>query len=251
MTPELEALPAGIYLVATPIGNLGDLSDRQRRVLEECDLVACEDTRRTGLLLSRLSIKKPLTSYHEHNERERALRLAERASAGERIAVVSDAGTPGVSDPAYRVVRAAVELGVPVVPVPGPSAVMAALVASGLPTDRFVFEGYLPSKGERRLRRLGELLEEERTVVLFESPHRLKRLVEEVASRAPGRAVVLARELTKIHEEFVRGSAAELAESLRSRTIKGECVLLIGPRRMEGPSKGGGLRGAGTEATSK
>jgi 16S rRNA (cytidine1402-2'-O)-methyltransferase len=233
MPQEPESLPPGIYLVTTPIGNLEDISDRQRRILESCDLVACEDTRRTGLLLSRLSIKKPLLSYHDHNEAARAEQLAEKAAAGECVAVVSDAGTPGISDPAYRVVRAAVERGVPVVPVPGPSAVMAALVASGLPTDRFVFEGFLPQKGERRWRRVEELLEEERTVILFESPHRIVRLIEEISIRAPSRPLVLAREITKLHEEFLRGTAAELAERVKGRSVKGECVLLFGPRRME------------------
>jgi 16S rRNA (cytidine1402-2'-O)-methyltransferase len=233
MPQEPESLPPGIYLVTTPIGNLEDISDRQRRILESCDLVACEDTRRTGLLLSRLSIKKPLLSYHDHNEAARAEQLAEKAAAGECVAVVSDAGTPGISDPAYRVVRAAVERGVPVVPVPGPSAVMAALVASGLPTDRFVFEGFLPQKGERRWRRVEELLEEERTVILFESPHRVVRLIEEISIRAPSRPLVLAREITKLHEEFLRGTAAELAERVKGRSVKGECVLLFGPRRME------------------
>ncbi|MAE07000.1 MAG: 16S rRNA (cytidine(1402)-2'-O)-methyltransferase [Nitrospinae bacterium] len=233
MPQEPESLPPGIYLVTTPIGNLEDISDRQRRIIESCDLVACEDTRRTGLLLSRLSIKKPLLSYHDHNEAARAEELAEKAAAGECVAVVSDAGTPGISDPAYRVVRAAVERGVPVVPVPGPSAVMAALVASGLPTDRFVFEGFLPQKGERRWRRVEELLEEERTVILFESPHRVVRLIEEISIRAPSRPLVLAREITKLHEEFLRGTAAELAERVKGRSVKGECVLLFGPRRME------------------
>jgi 16S rRNA (cytidine1402-2'-O)-methyltransferase len=233
MPQEPKSLPPGIYLVTTPIGNLEDISDRQRRILESCDLVACEDTRRTGLLLSRLSIKKPLLSYHDHNEAARAEELAEKAAAGECVAVVSDAGTPGISDPAYRVVRAAVERGVPVVPVPGPSAVMAALVASGLPTGRFVFEGFLPQKGERRWRRVEELLEEERTVILFESPHRVVRLIEEISIRAPSRPLVLAREITKLHEEFLRGTAAELAERVKGRSVKGECVLLFGPRRME------------------
>ncbi|MDA0999165.1 MAG: 16S rRNA (cytidine(1402)-2'-O)-methyltransferase [bacterium] len=233
MPNEPDALPAGIYLIATPIGNMEDISDRQRRILRECDIVACEDTRRTGLLLSRLGIKKPLLSYHEHNERERAEELAARAAGGERVAVVSDAGTPGISDPAYRVVRAAVEQKVPVVPVPGPSSVMAALVASGLPTDRFVYEGFLPPKGEKRLRRLEALLEEERTVLVFESPHRVPRLVKEIADRAPGRPVAIARELTKIHEEFIRGSAAELAALLEGRTLKGECVVMFGPKRSD------------------
>ena len=226
-------LPPGVYLVATPIGNLEDVSARQARVLRECDVVACEDTRHTGLLLSRLGIRRPLVSYHEHNEAARAEQLAARAAGGERVAVVTDAGTPGISDPAYRVVRAAVERGVAVVPVPGPSAVVAALSASGLPTDRFAFEGFLPQKGEKRRRRLEALLEEERTVVLYESPHRAARLAAEVAALAPGRPVALARELTKLHEEFVRGTAQEVAEELGKRTVRGECVFLIGPKRME------------------
>jgi len=233
MAREPNKFPPGIYLVATPIGNLEDISQRQRRVLEDCDLVACEDTRRTGQLLSRLSIKKTLLSYHEHNESARAEQLAEKAMAGKRIAVVSDAGTPGISDPAYRVVRAAVERGVTVFPVPGPSAVVAALVASGLPTDRFVYEGFLPQKGEKRWRRVDKLLEEERTVVLYESPHRVVRLIEEIANRAPSRPLVLAREITKLHEEFLRGTASELAEKTKGKSVKGECVLLVGPKRME------------------
>lgn len=233
MAREPEKFPPGIYLVATPIGNLEDISERQRRVLGDCDLVACEDTRRTGQLLSRLSIKKPLLSYHEHNESARAEQLAEKAGAGERIAVVSDAGTPGISDPAYRVVRAAVERGVSVFPVPGPSAVVAALVASGLPTDRFVYEGFLPQKGEKRWRRVDELLKEDRTVVLYESPHRVVRLIEEIANRTPSRPLVLAREITKLHEEFLRGTASELAEKIKGKSVKGECVLLLGPKRME------------------
>lgn len=227
-------LPPGVYLVATPIGNLEDLSSRQARVLRGCDVVACEDTRHTGLLLSRLGIKRPLVSYHEHNEAARAEELARRAAGGERVAVVTDAGTPGVSDPAYRVVRAAIGRGVAVVPVPGPSAAVAALSASGLPTDRFAFEGFLPPKGEKRRRRLEALLGEERTVVLYESPHRAARLAAEVAALAPGRPVVLARELTKLHEEFLRGTAAELAERLKGKAVRGECVFLIGPKRMEG-----------------
>lgn len=226
-------LSPGVYLVATPIGNLEDITQRARRVLEECDLIACEDTRHTGRLLSRLGIKKPLISYHEHNEARRAGELAGRALRGERIAVVSDAGTPGVSDPAYRVVRAAVEAGVQVVPVPGPSSVLAALTASGLPTDSFVFEGFLPPKGRRRLQKIEALLDEERTVVLFESPHRTPRLVSEIADLAPERPLALAREITKLHEEILRGTARELGEKLRDKKIKGECVLLIGPKRME------------------
>lgn len=233
MPQDSDSLPAGVYLVATPIGNLEDISFRQKRILENCDLIACEDTRRTGLLLSRLSIKKPLLSYHEHNEPSRAEHIAEIAKEGGRVAIVSDAGTPGISDPAYRVVRAAVDKGIPVVPIPGPSAVIAALVASGLPTDRFVYEGFLPQKGERRLRRLEFLLEDERTVVLYESPHRIGRLVEEISKRSPGRPIAVARELTKIHEEIMRGTASELSAQLRGKKVKGECVLLIGPKRME------------------
>ena len=226
-------LSPGVYLVATPIGNLEDITERALRVLRECDLIACEDTRHTGRLLSRLGIKKPLLSYHEHNEARRAGELAGRALEGERVAVVSDAGTPGVSDPAYRVVRAAIEADVAVIPVPGPSSVLAALIASGLPTDSFIFEGFLPSKGQKRLRKIEELLSEERTVVLFESPHRIARLIGEIADLAPARPLALAREITKLHEEILRDKARELAEKIKDRKIKGECVLLIGPKRME------------------
>ena len=226
-------LSPGVYLVATPIGNLEDITERALRVLRECDLIACEDTRHTGRLLSRLGIKKPLLSYHEHNEARRAGELAGRALEGERVAVVSDAGTPGVSDPAYRVVRAAIEAGVAVVPVPGPSSVLAALTASGLPTDSFVFEGFLPPKGQKRLRKIEALLDEERTLILFESPHRIARLIREIADLAPARPLALAREITKLHEEILRDKARELAEKIKDRKIKGECVLLIGPKRME------------------
>ena len=172
-------------------------------------------------------------SYHEHNEARRAGELAGRALGGERVAVVSDAGTPGVSDPAYRVVRAAIEADVQVVPVPGPSSVLAALTASGLPTDSFVFEGFLPPKGRRRLQKIEALLDEERTVVVFESPHRVTRLVSEIADLAPARPLALAREITKLHEEILRDEAQGLADALRDKRIKGECVLLIGPKRME------------------
>lgn len=226
-------LSPGVYLVATPIGNLEDITARALRVLRECDLIACEDTRHTGRLLSRLGIKKPLVSYHEHNEARRAGELAARALGGERVAVVSDAGTPGVSDPAYRVVRAAIEAGVAVVPVPGPSSVLAALTASGLPTDSFVFEGFLPPKGRKRLQKIEALLDEERTVVVFESPHRIARLVSEIAAIAPARPLALAREITKLHEEILRDTAQGLADAVKDKRIKGECVLLIGPKRME------------------
>ena len=226
-------LSPGVYLVATPIGNLEDITQRALRVLRECDLIACEDTRHTGRLLSRLGIKKPLVSYHEHNEARRAGELAGRALGGERVAVVSDAGTPGVSDPAYRVVRAAIEAGVAVVPVPGASSVLAALTASGIPTDSFVFEGFLPPKGRRRLQKIEALLDEERTVVVFESPHRVTRLVNEIADLAPARPLALAREITKLHEEILRDEAQGLADALKDKRIKGECVLLIGPKRME------------------
>ena len=147
--------------------------------------------------------------------------------------MVSDAGTPGVSDPAYRVVRAAIEAGIQVVPVPGPSSVLAALTASGLPTDSFVFEGFLPSKGRRRLQKIEALLDEERTVVVFESPHRIARLIAEIADLAPARPLAIAREITKLHEEILRDTARELAEKLKDKKIRGECVLLIGPKRME------------------
>ncbi|MED5579018.1 MAG: 16S rRNA (cytidine(1402)-2'-O)-methyltransferase [Nitrospinota bacterium] len=220
-------LNPGIYLVSTPIGNLADLSERQIEVLNDCDLIACEDTRRSKTLLFKLKIKKPLISYHEHNELNMSGILVEHVLNGKSIAVISDAGTPGISDPAYRVVVEGIRNEVPIIPIPGPSSIIAALVASGLPTDSFIFDGFLPQKGEKRKKKIHMLLNEKRTIVLFESPHRINRLVNEIVTEDPERLIVIARELTKVYEEFIRGTAFQVSQLLNKRKLKGECVVII------------------------
>lgn len=225
----MSGMSGTIYLVATPIGNLEDITLRALRVLKECDLIACEDTRHTRKLLSHFAIEQLLVSYHEHNEAERAAELVRRALAGESIAIVSDAGMPGISDPGYRVVREAIEAGVPVVPVPGAVAIEAALAASGLPTDAFRFGGFLPAKTVKRRKALEVLAAEETTLVFYEAPHRIPETLEDVLATLGDRPVVVARELTKIHEEFLRGRATEVLETLRARPrVQGEITLLIG-----------------------
>jgi 16S rRNA (cytidine1402-2'-O)-methyltransferase len=222
-------MPGRLYVVATPIGNLEDITYRAVRVLNEAGLIACEDTRQTRKLLDHYGIRKPTVSYHEHNEAERTAELAERLRAGEVVALVSDAGMPLISDPGYRLVRAAIEMGIPVEPVPGPSAVLAALSASGLPTDAFHFGGFLPSKPGQRLHALERLREEQATLIFFEAPHRIVEALEAVEQALGPRPVVVARELTKVHEEFLRGTPAEVRAQLDSRdAVKGEITLLIG-----------------------
>ena len=218
-----------LYLVATPIGNLEDITYRAVRVLRECDLIACEDTRQTRKLLDRYGIEKPTISYHEHNEVERSAELASRMAAGETIALVSDAGMPLVSDPGYRLVRAAIELGVPVQALPGPSAALTALAASGLPTDSFRFGGFLPSKQGQRAKLLEALANDQATLIFYEAPHRILEALEAIELAMGERPVVVARELTKIHEEYLRGTAAELRAQLAARdAVRGEITLLIG-----------------------
>jgi 16S rRNA (cytidine1402-2'-O)-methyltransferase len=226
-----------IYLVATPLGNLEDITLRALRVLREADLIACEDTRHSRRLLEHYGIDKPLLSCHEHNEAERARELVRRALGGARIAVISDAGLPGISDPGYRVVREAIEAGVPVTPVPGPVAVEAALAASGLPTDAFCFQGFLPARKGQRRKALEMLSAGTATLVFYEAPHRLIATLEDVLEVLGDRPAVVARELTKIHEEFLRGLVSEILEQLRSRpSVKGEITLLVGRGR---PRSGG------------
>jgi 16S rRNA (cytidine1402-2'-O)-methyltransferase len=218
-----------LRLVATPIGNLEDITYRAVRVLREADLIACEDTRQTRKLLDHYGIHTPTISYHEHNEAERAAELAARLAAGASIALVSDAGMPLVSDPGYRVVRAAIEAGIPVEPVPGASAALAALAASGLPTDAFRFGGFLPHKAGQRLKLLESLSGEQATLIFYEAPHRILESLEAIERALGPRPVVVARELTKIHEEFLRGTAAEVRAQLGARgAVKGEITLLIG-----------------------
>jgi len=230
-------LAATLYLIATPIGNLEDITLRALRILrEEAALIACEDTRQTRKLLDHFEIRKPLVSYHEHNEASRAQELIEALERGEPVALVSDAGTPLVSDPGYRVVHAAIERGLPVVPVPGPSAVLAALAASGLPTDQFRFLGFVPAKMAARRSMFQELALEQATVVCYESPHRILECLMDMAEILADRPVVLARELTKIHEEFLRGTAGAIRTQLEERgAVRGEITLVIG-RSTEKPA---------------
>jgi 16S rRNA (cytidine1402-2'-O)-methyltransferase len=218
-----------LYVVATPIGNLEDITYRAVRILGEADLIACEDTRHTRTLLERYGIHKPTVSYHEHNEAERTAELIERLRRGTVIALVSDAGTPLVSDPGYRLVRAAIAEGIPVQSIPGPSAILTALAASGLPTDAFYFGGFLPSKPGQRANALEALAEESATLIFYEAPHRILETLDAIEQILGPRPVVVARELTKIHEEFLRGAAAQIRDQLAARNaIKGEITVLIG-----------------------
>lgn len=227
--PASTSKPA-LYLVATPIGNLEDITLRALRILKEVDLIACEDTRQTQKLLSHYGIEQRTISYHEHNELTRAAELILQLEQGSCIALVSDAGMPGVSDPGYRLVSLAIRHRIPVVPIPGASAFLAALVASGLPTDSFRFSGFLPEKSGKRRKVLESIVTSTRTQIFYEAPHRLIESLEDiVATLGPGRHVVIAREITKLYEEFLRGSAAEVLENLKQRDdIRGEITLLIG-----------------------
>jgi 16S rRNA (cytidine1402-2'-O)-methyltransferase len=222
-----EATLMSLYLVATPIGNLEDITLRALRVLKEADLIACEDTRHTRRLLNHYGIDKPAISYHEHNERERAEELLKRLARGERIALVTDAGTPGISDPAYRVVTAAIEKGIEVIPIPGPTALIAALVASGLPTDAFLFIGFLPARRQARRKKLEELRAVRETLVIYEAPHRIRETLAVAREVLGERRAVLARELTKLHEQFIRGTLSEISSQLQAQEPRGEMVLVI------------------------
>lgn len=216
-----------LFLVGTPIGNLGDMSDRARETLKSVDLVAAEDTRRTGRLLLAFGIKAKTVSLFEGNERVRSEELLRALRAGKDVAVVSDAGMPIVSDPGFPLVRACVEEGIDVRVVPGPSSVIAALVVSGLPTDRFVFEGFLPRKAGERRARLAAMRNDPRTAVLFESPHRVATLLRDVLVELGDRRMALARELTKLHEEVVRGRTSEVLARLADANLKGEVVIVL------------------------
>jgi 16S rRNA (cytidine1402-2'-O)-methyltransferase len=218
-----------LYVVATPIGNLEDITYRAVRVLKEADLIACEDTRHTARLLNHYGIDKPMISYHEHNEAARAEELVGKLEAGMNVAQVSDAGMPGISDPGYRVIHVAIERGVQVVPIPGPSALVAALAASGLPTDSFQFLGFLPAKSGQRRTLLESLRSAAYTIVVYEAPHRIVETMEDIVELlGEARPVVLARELTKVHEEFIRGTASHVLARVQEHELKGEMTLLIG-----------------------
>jgi len=222
-----------LYIVATPIGNLEDITLRALRVLHEVEWIACEDTRQTRKLLEHFGITKPLVSYHEHNETGRAAELVEKLAGGGSGALVSDAGTPLVSDPGYRLVHGAIAAGIRVVPIPGPSAAVGALSAAGLPTNAFRFCGFLPPRSSQRRKMLEQLKAETGTLIFYETPHRILEALEDVAVVMGPRPVVMARELTKLHEEFLRGTAAEIREDLAARAaVKGEITLLIGKAGM-------------------
>ena len=232
-----QTLTPGLYIVATPVGNLGDMTLRAVEVLKSADLVACEDTRVTGKLLAHFGIKVRTTSYHDHNENEKSPQLLEALQAGKIVALVSDAGTPLISDPGYTLVRRAVELGIRVVPIPGASSVTAALSVCGLPTDRFFFAGFLPSKAGERGKAIEELRAIPATLVIFESVHRLPESLAALAEGLGAREAVVARELTKLHEEMRRGTLAELAAHYAEHgEPKGEAVVVIAPPGKEAPA---------------
>jgi len=222
--------PSTLYLVATPIGNLEDITLRALRVLRECDVVAAEDTRRTGQLLKHFGISKPLLSYFQFNEAKRSEEIIARLQRGEKIALVTDAGSPGISDPGERVVKAAIGAGFRVESIPGACALVAGLTASGLPTDEFHFVGFLPHKSGQRKNKLESLKGIEGTLVFYESPYRIEKLLGELNEIYPEREIVLARELTKKFEEYLRGTPATLLEIAKKRSLKGEFVVLVSPK---------------------
>jgi 16S rRNA (cytidine1402-2'-O)-methyltransferase len=228
-------MPGTLYIVATPIGNLEDITLRALRVLKEVAVVAAEDTRHTQVLLNHYGIQTPLTSYHEHNERTKAEGLVKRLLEGQDIALVSDAGTPAISDPGFRLVAQAVDAGIRIIPLPGASALTAVLSASGLPTNRIAFEGFLPAKKKQRRERLQALRDETRTLVFYEAPHRLVEALDDIHELLGDREAVLAREVSKVHEEFLRGRIRELIRVLRRREIRGESTLIISGSAGETP----------------
>jgi len=230
-------MPGTLYLVATPIGNLEDITLRALRVLGEVDIIACEDTRHTRKLLSHYKISKPLVSYHEHNERARSGELIEKLLAGLSVALVSDAGMPLISDPGYSIVSEAAKAGIPIVPIPGASAVITALAASGLPTSEFLFAGFLPPRSAQRKRRLHDFATSPSSLVLYEAPHRIKDCVDDAREILGDRQAALARELTKLHEEIIRGRLSEIAARISEREPKGEYVLIIGPKSPSEPTE--------------
>jgi 16S rRNA (cytidine1402-2'-O)-methyltransferase len=228
MEPQSNGRTGCLYLVATPIGNLEDITLRALRILKEVDQIACEDTRHTQKLLSHYNIQKPLVSYHEHNEMTRAPELVLAMEQGAQIALVSDAGMPLVSDPGYRLVTLSLRHHLPVVPIPGAAALLAALSASGLPNEEFLFAGFLPARTGERRRALERLRIEDRTIIFYEAPHRIEETLADAREILGDRPACLAREVTKLHEEFRRGTLSELAASLSDKPARGEITLLIG-----------------------
>jgi len=230
-SPSNGATPGGgcLYIVGTPIGNLEDITLRALRILKEVDLIACEDTRHTQKLLSHYNISKALVSYHEHNEMTRSPELLIQLEQGAKIALVSDAGMPLISDPGYRLVTLCVRHKIPVVPIPGPSAMLAALAAAGLPNEEFLFVGFLPQRSGERRRMLEHLRIEERTMIFYEAPHRVAESIADAQEILGDRPACIAREVTKLHEEFLRGKLSQLTESLAERPARGEITLIVGP----------------------
>ncbi len=232
----MEVQRKTLYIVGTPIGNLEDMTFRAIQVLQQVDGIAAEDTRHTGRLLQHFQIKTPQISYHDHNRHSRIPDLIDRLQQGQALALVSDAGMPGISDPGYELVVACAAAGIPVVPIPGPSAVVTALSASGLPSARFVFEGFLPTKGQERRQRLESLQRETRTLVLYEAPHRLRQTLEDLSqTMGSERSLTLARELTKLHEEFWRGTIATALAYYEQRQPQGEYTLVLAGASREPP----------------
>ena len=228
-SPTPDRAECGLYVVATPIGHLEDITLRAIRILQQVDLIAAEDTRHTRRLLAAHHIKNQLVSYHEHNEQQRTAELIDKLASGTAIALVSDAGTPTVSDPGYRLVEAAAARGIPIIPIPGVSAAITALSAAGLPTDSFTFVGFPQRKKAKRLQQLQQLAAVDQTLIFYQSPRRVLTFLAEVKEAFGDRPAVLARELTKLHEEFLRGSLTRIIEQLKQRPeIKGECTLLVG-----------------------
>jgi len=216
-----------LYIVSTPIGNLSDITLRAIETLKQVDLIAAEDTRHTGILLKNYGITTPLTSYHDFNKQKKGPELIQKLLSGNSIALVSDAGTPGISDPGYLLINLAIENQIQVVPIPGPAAFISALVVSGLPTDKFVFEGFLPNKSQKRRRRLEELAQEKRSLIFYESPYRLLKFLEEVRQILGDRRICVARELTKKFEEIKRGTVTEVQQYFQQGKIKGELVIVV------------------------
>ncbi len=228
-----------LAIVSTPIGNMEDITLRALRILKEADLIAAEDTRRTGLLLKHFGIEKPLTSYFEGNELKKKEVILSRLKQGDRVALVSDAGTPGISDPGFRLIRAAIEHEIPVIPIPGPSAVITALSVSGLPTDAFFFKGFLPHKSKKRRDLLKELEETRETLIFYESPHRISETLKDVYEVLGNREIVLSRELTKVYEEVLRGKVSEILNQIGGRTLKGEMTLVMSGKTRKKEGSGG------------
>jgi len=238
VSPAAEPAPGTLYLVGTPIGNVEDLTPRAQRLLGAVDVIAAEDTRHTKGLLDRFGIRRPMLSYHDHNKDARTPELIDRMREGASVAVVSDAGSPGISDPAFTLVRAAVEAGLAVIPVPGPSSAICALEVSGLPTDRFAFEGFLPRKAGKRRARIEQLREDPRTLIFFESPHRLKSALADLSAVLGNRPASLSRELTKKFEETRRGPLNDLLSWVEKSPPRGEFVLVVGGARDGGDDDG-------------